>query len=132
MIYRWLADALVVFHLAFVGFVLAGAVLVVRRRWLALLHVPAFVWGAVVELNAWTCPLTPWEQHLRRLAGQRGYEGGFVEHYLIPVLYPAGLDPRIQLVLGLVVIVVNIILYGWVLALRAGGARNGSPDHTTK
>jgi len=132
VVYRWLADALVVFHLAFVAFVLAGAVLVPRRPWVAFLHAPALVWGALVELNAWICPLTPWEQRLRSLAGQRGYEGGFVEHYLIPVLYPAGLDARIQLVLGLVVIVVNVALYGWVLSLRAGGARKGPPDGTTK
>jgi hypothetical protein len=123
VVYRCLADAVVIFHLAFIAFVLLGALLVAWRRWVAFLHVPAIVWGALVEINAWICPLTPWEQHLRMLAGQSGYEGGFVEHYLIPVLYPAGLDPRIQLELGIVVIVINALLYGWVLR---GMRRRGS------
>lgn len=114
MAFRWVADALVVFHLAFVGFVLLGALLVAWKPWVAWLHVPAIAWGALVEMNAWICPLTPWEQQLRRAAGQSGYEGSFVDQYLLPVLYPAGLEPRIQFVLGIVVIVVNAVLYGWI------------------
>lgn len=115
MFFRYLADSLVVFHLAFVAFVLLGALLVAWKRWVVWLHLPAIVWGALVEINAWMCPLTPWEQHLRRAAGQSGYEGGFVEHYLLPILYPPGLEPRIQLALGMVVIVLNAGLYGWLL-----------------
>lgn len=115
MVFRYLADALVVFHLVFVAFVLFGALLVAWRRWIIWLHLPAIVWGALVEINAWICPLTPWEQHLRRAAGQSGYEGGFVEHYLLPILYPPGLEPRIQLALGVVVIILNAVLYGWIL-----------------
>ena len=115
MVFRYLADALVVFHLAFVAFVLLGALLVAWKRWVVWLHLPAIVWGALVEINAWMCPLTPWEQHLRRAAGQSGYEGGFVEHYLLPILYPPGLEPRIQVALGMVVIVLNAGLYGWLL-----------------
>jgi|SRR5581483_2814981 len=113
MAYRVLADCLVVLHLAFVIFVLFGALLLPRRPHVAWLHLPAVLWGALVEVNAWICPLTPWEQQLRRIAGQSGYEGGFVEHYLLPVLYPAGLTPRIQLVLGAMVIIVNVVLYAW-------------------
>lgn len=118
MAFRLLADALVVAHLVFVAFVLLGALLVARWPALAWLHVPALIWGALVELNAWICPLTPWEQHLRHAAGQSGYEGGFVDHYLLPVLYPAGLTPRMQLALGAVVLIVNLTLYGWILARR--------------
>src|SRR3982751_1474559 len=112
LLYRFAADLLVVVHGALVLFVLFGALAVAWRPRVAWLHLPAVVWAALVEMNAWICPLTPWEQQLRRVAGQSGYEGGFVEHYVLPALYPAALTPRIQLVLGGVVILVNVSLYG--------------------
>lgn len=116
--YRVAADVLVLAHGAFVLFVLFGAFAVAWRPALAWLHVPAVVWATLVEVNAWICPLTPWEQQLRRAAGQSGYESGFVEHYILPALYPVGLTPRIQLALGGVVILVNVSLYGWIIWRR--------------
>jgi hypothetical protein len=120
MLCRVLADLLVAIHAAFVLFVLLGGFLVRRRPWVAWVHLPAAGWGALLEFNRWICPLTPWEQSLRRCAGQRGYEGGFIEHYLLPVLYPGGMTPGIQRLLGIVVIIVNIATYAAVLRRRRG------------
>jgi len=106
------ADSLVVLHLAFVLFVILGGLLVYRwPRW-AWVHVPAFLWGAVIEFGDWVCPLTPLEQRLRALAGEGGYTGGFVEHYILPLIYPEGLTREIQLALGLFVLGVNAVVYG--------------------
>src|SRR5258706_730232 len=115
---RLLADGLVVLHFAFVVFVLFGGLLALRSRWWAALHLPAVASAAFVELTATLCPLTPWENALRRRAGEAGYEGGFVEHYLLPVLYPAGLTPGGQLLLGAFVIALNGAVYLWVLRRR--------------
>ncbi|ARA82381.1 membrane protein [Pseudomonas amygdali pv. tabaci str. ATCC 11528] len=115
MFYRVAADAVVAFHLLFIVFVLFGGLLVVSRPWLALLHVPAVAWGAAVEFLHLYCPLTPLENTLRRTAGEQGYDGGFVEHYLIPLIYPAGLTPGIQLWLGGIVLLVNVSVYGLLL-----------------
>jgi hypothetical protein len=106
-----LADALVALHLVFIAFVVAGGLLALRRPAWALLHVPAALWGAWTEFTGTVCPLTPWENALRRRAGDAGYSGGFVEHYLIPVIYPEALSPRIQVALGIVVVVVNAAVY---------------------
>jgi hypothetical protein len=119
MWYRLLADLLVVAHFAFVLFVVLGGLLVLRHPRLAWLHLPAAAWGATIEFTGWICPLTPWEQKLRQLGGQAGYTGGFVEHYLLPVLYPSGLTIAIQLVLGLLVVGVNAVIYRAVLRQRA-------------
>ncbi len=112
------ADALVWLHLAFILFVVGGAALLWRWPRLAWLHVPAVLWGAWVEFSGTICPLTPLENRLRALAGERGYEGGFVEHYLLPLIYPQGLTPSIQLLLGGLVVAVNLALYGLWLARR--------------
>lgn len=120
MIYRALADALVVLHLGFVVFVVLGGLLALRWPRVAWVHVPAAVWGALVELTGWICPLTPWEQSLRRLGGEAGYTGGFVAHYLLPVLYPAGLTPSVQTALGLFVAALNVAIYATVLRRRWG------------
>lgn len=114
-VFGFIADGLVVFHLVFIAFVLFGALLVLRWPRLAVLHVPSFLWGAWIEFFSGICPLTPIEQRLRVAAGEAGYSGGFVEHYLMPVLYPAGLTPAIQFWLGMAVVVVNIFLYGFVV-----------------
>ena len=108
---RLLADALVAAHLAFIAFVVAGGLLVLRRRGWAALHLPAVAWGVFSEFTGTICPLTPWENSLRRDAGGAGYAGGFIEHYVIPLLYPEALTPRVQVVLGVVVIAVNAIVY---------------------
>ena len=96
----------------FVAFVVFGGFLVWRRRWVAWLHVPAAVWGVVIEYAGWICPLTPLENYFRTRAGLEGYGGGFVEHYVIPLLYPAGLTPPKQLVLGTFALTVNLVAYG--------------------
>ncbi|MCE2391400.1 MAG: DUF2784 domain-containing protein [Proteobacteria bacterium] len=113
-----LADALVVIHTAFVAFALLGGLLALRYRWAPWLHLPALAWGAWVSLAGRVCPLTPLENALRRQAGQQGYEGGFIEHYLVPLLYPPGLTPEQQAALGAALLLVNVAVYGAVL-LRA-------------
>jgi len=108
---RLAADAVLVIHFAFIAFVLFGGVLVLHRRIWAAFHLPAVAWAAFAELSGTICPLTPLENYLRRSAGAAGYDGGFIEHYLIPLIYPAGLTPRVQVVLGLVVLAVNVPVY---------------------
>ena len=122
MRYRLLADAVVLAHTAFVGFVVLGGFLAWRWSRIAWLHVPCALWGAVIEYQGWICPLTPLENDLRRRAGLAGYAGGFVEHYVLPVLYPAGLTRPAQALLGTLVVIVNLIAYGVLLrrALRGG------------
>lgn len=123
MVYRLLADALVVVHGAFVLFVVFGGFLALWKTRLAWVHIPAALWGAYVEFAGKICPLTPLENHFRQLAGERGYNEGFIEHYLIPLMYPEGLTRDIQLMLGLVVLAINLIAYGLVLRkqFRSGG-----------
>jgi hypothetical protein len=111
---RLLADALVAAHGAFIAFVVAGGLLVLRRRGWAVLHLPAAAWGAFAELSGTLCPLTPLENTLRLSAGDTGYDGGFIEHYVIPLIYPEALTPRLQIVLGFTVIAVNVIVYALV------------------
>ena len=92
-------------------------------RWprVAYLHLPAAVWGALIELAGWACPLTPLEQWLRRRAGGAGYSGGFIEHYILPVLYPSALTRPIQLILGVLVIAANLAIYGYAIRRRGSG-----------
>jgi hypothetical protein len=111
VIYRILADLTVVLHFAFILFVVAGGLAVLRYPRLIWLHLPAAVWGAGIEFTGWICPLTPLEQTLRVLAGEAGYSGGFVEHYLHALIYPSGLTSEIQIVLGVVVVAVNMAVY---------------------
>jgi hypothetical protein len=123
MAYRVLADLVVGMHALFVAFVVLGGLLALRWPWIAAAHLPAAVWGALIELRGWVCPLTPLEKSLRAAAGDAGYRGGFIEHYLLPVLYPAGLTRDVQLTLGSLVIAVNLVIYGIVLRRRMAGAR---------
>jgi hypothetical protein len=109
--YRLLADATVAFHVAFIAFVVLGGLLVLRKRWVAWLHLPAVAWVVYLELAGAICPLTPLENALRSRAGQAGYEGGFIEHYAIPLIYPAGLTPHIQVILGVAVLLLNAGVY---------------------
>ena len=122
MLYRILADLVVGVHALFVAFVVIGGLLALRWPWVAALHLPAAAWGALIEFQGWICPLTPLEKSLRAAANQGGYQGGFIEHYLLPVLYPAGLTRGVQLVLGSLVIAVNVLVYGiWIVRLRRAG-----------
>ncbi len=119
MLFSVAADLVASLHFAFVVFVLLGGLLVVRwPRW-AWLHLPAVAWGVSIELMGWLCPLTPLENRLRNEAGLAGYEGGFVEHYLLPVLYPESLTRSMQIVLGLLVLLINVGLYGSMLRKRS-------------
>ena len=115
MYYQIAADLVVLVHLGFVGFVVAGGLRVLKWRPVAAIHIPAALWGALVELQGWYCPLTPLEQYLRKAGGQSAYSGDFVERYLIPVLYPADLDREMQMLLGAAVVAINLVLYAWVL-----------------
>ncbi len=121
MFARVAADAVVLLHFAFILFVLFGAWTVLRWKWMAWLHVPAFVWGAAVEFFGLMCPLTPLEGRLREAAGEQRYAGGFVEHYVMPVMYPAGLTPTTQLWLGLIVVLVNVAVYAFVIVRARRG-----------
>jgi len=116
MLYAVAADALVIAHLAFIVFVMLGGLLLLKWQRLIFLHLPAVAWGTLVELQGWVCPLTPLEQHFRLLAGETGYSGGFVQHYLLPVIYPAGLTRELQTSLALCVISVNLVIYGALYA----------------
>jgi hypothetical protein len=121
-----LADLVVVLHFIFVLFVVFGGLLVLRWRKLAYVHLPVALYGALIELVGWVCPLTPLEKRLRESAGLQGYQGGFVEHYILPVLYPAGLTRGVQLVLGMLVIGVNLVIY-----VVVGRKRPSTPDRLT-
>lgn len=120
MPYRLFADAVVVFHLGFVVFVMCGGLLVLWRRRAAFVHLPAAFWGVYIEFSGRVCPLTPLENDLRALAGDSRYSGDFVERYLLPVLYPPGLRRDVQLALGLFALAVNVAvyLYAWRRARR--------------
>ena len=115
MLYRVAADLLVLVHLAFIVFVVAGGFTVFKWHWMALLHIPAAAWGALIEFRGWVCPLTPWENSLRKLAGKDGYSEGFIEHYVLQLVYPPGLTRDIQTTLGLIVVGINLLIYGVLL-----------------
>jgi hypothetical protein len=121
---RILADLLVLIHLAFVVFVVAGGALVLRRPRVAFLHVPAAAWGAWIELSGGICPLTPMEKALRARAGDAVYGGDFVGHYILPLLYPGALTRGVQLWLGVGVLAVNVAVYA-IGYRRWLGARKG-------
>lgn len=112
------ADGVVVLHFAFVLFAVLGGLLVPRFRRLAWFHLPAALWAALIEFAGWTCPLTPLENLLRRGAGSRGYANGFIEHYLLPLIYPAGLTRGLQIALGFCVLAANLLVYGWLRRRR--------------
>jgi len=138
MLYRLLADLLVLLHFGFILFVLFGGLLVLWRRWLILLHLSAAAWGALIEFAGWICPLTPWEIALRVKAGQAGYGGGFIEHYLVSLIYPAGLTPQVQIAFGVIVLIVNVAIYSYVASrlrptvrvFRSTKARSASASKT--
>jgi hypothetical protein len=116
VIYRLLADATMALHFLFIAFVAAGGLLVLRRPRLAWVHLPCAAYGALVEFLGWICPLTPLENHLRRLGGEAGYPGGFVLRYLMPVIYPEPFPRWLALALGAAVLAVNAAVYAAVLA----------------
>lgn len=124
MIFRILADAVLVAHFGFVLFVVLGGLLALRWPRVAWVHVPVALYGALIEFAGFVCPLTPLENHFRRLGGEAGYAGGFIDHYITPTLYPEGLTRDAQLVLGVSVLALNVAVYGiwW-------RRRRRSPEH---
>ena len=123
MLDRLAADAVVALHLAFVVFAALGGMLAWRRLAFAWLHLPALAWAAFVEFSGSICPLTPLENRLRARAGEAGYSGSFVEHYLMPVLYPVGLTPDAQTWIGAALVALNVAIYA--VALARARARKG-------
>jgi hypothetical protein len=119
-----LADAVLVFHGLFIVWAAAGAIAVWRWPRLVWLHLPALAWAVWIEASGGICPLTPLENSLRRAAGQSGYSGGFIDHYLGPIIYPAGLTREAQWAIAGVLLVVNAALYGMLLK-RARARRRG-------
>ena len=111
MLWRLMADAVLLLHLLFVVFAVLGGLLALRWRWVPWLHLPALAWGATVEFTGWICPLTPLENLLRRAGGEAGYAGGFIEHYLLPLLYPAALTRDVQWLLGGGLVLFNLVVY---------------------
>ena len=118
--YTALADLVVIVHFMFILFVIFGALLVAWRAWMLWLHLPALIWGAATELFSLICPLTPLENYLRQRGGGESYRGDFIANYLLPVIYPAGLTPEIQWLLGIALIIMNVLLYSllWRRARR--------------
>jgi hypothetical protein len=129
MLYRGLADVVLVVHFLFVLFVILGGLLVLRWPRVAWVHVPVALYGAVIEFVGFICPLTPLEVSFRRRGGEAGYEGGFIEHYITALIYPTGLTREIQLTLGVGVLVLNAIVYAVVFRRRrsAGTGRLSRP-----
>jgi Protein of Unknown function (DUF2784) len=113
--YTFLASLVLLLHALFVFFAIFGALTTLLWRYAPVLHLPALAWGVAVELTGRICPLTPLENSLRRAAGEAGYEGGFLEHSLVPTLYPAALTPRVQALLGVGLAAINLLLYAWVI-----------------
>jgi hypothetical protein len=114
MIDRWLADAVVVLHGGFVAFVVVGGFLALKWPSLKWAHLPAAVWGVLIEYAGWVCPLTPLENVLRARAGEAGYAGGFVEHYILPALYPGDLTSSVRWVLGSIALLINVVAYALI------------------
>ncbi len=112
------ANLIVVTHFAFIGFVILGGFIAIRWRRIAFFHFPTAIWGALIEFYGWVCPLTPLEKLLRKAGGGTEYSGGFIEHYIISPIYPPGLTREVQIVLGSLVVVINLVAYGWFFICR--------------
>lgn len=132
---RLAADLVVLIHALFVLFVVFGWILVLRRPKIAWLHLPSAIWGALIEFAGWVCPLTPLENSLRRAAGQEGYGGGFIERYVVGALYPEAIGRPLQIALGVAVVIINGVAYGWLatrsrLSAPRGGESPRSPSRS--
>jgi hypothetical protein len=117
-----------VIHLAFIVFVVLGGWLALRWPRLVWCHLPCAVWGALIELVGWVCPLTPLERRLRQAGGEEGFTGGFIDHYIMPLVYPPGLTRTVQIVLGVTVVTINVIAY--VLVIRRRSSSRPLPEQT--
>ena len=126
MLYQAGADAVLVIHFGFILFVLLGGVLAWKWPWMPWLQLPAALWGAMIEFSGGICPLTPLENRLRQAAGEDGYPGSFIERYLLPVIYPADLTRELQVLLGLLVLAVNLAVYGMLWIRRKKNFKHSS------
>lgn len=126
MPYSIAADALVVFHFMFILFVIFGGFLAWRWRWLVWLHLPAASWATGAVTMRWICPLTPLENSLRRAGGGDTYAESFIEHYLLPVIYPTGLDSRVFVLMGVGIVLINLLAYGMMFYRRAARHNTGN------
>lgn len=118
MLFSLAAAAVLLLHFGFILFALVGSLLALRYRWIVAVHVPAAVWGFAVELTGRSCPLTAAENFLLTRAGRAGYTESFVEHYLLPIIYPTGMTRNVQIALAASVVVINLLLYGWLFLYR--------------
>lgn len=118
------ADLIVLLHLGFIIFVIIGGFLVFKWWWIAWIHIPCVIWGAVIELAGWICPLTPVENMFRHAGGGPGYTFSFIEHYILPVIYPTALTRELQILIGVVVIVINVGIYVRLYFLRTSNKIN--------
>ena len=108
------ADIVVLFHFGFILFAIFGGLLVLKWHWVIWLHLPAAMWGSVIVLFGWVCPLTPLENMLRRINEAETYTGGFIAHYIIPIIYPSGLTRELQISMGIFLVLFNVIVYTFV------------------
>ncbi len=126
MLFRIAADTILLLHLSFIIFAILGALLAFRWRWMPFVHLPAAAWGVVVELTGRICPLTYLENHFRQKAGQAGYDDSFIEHYLLNIIYPAGLTQEVQYFLGGFVLVINVAIYSALFRNRRRNTKNNA------
>lgn len=118
MMYRILAEMVVLLHFTFIIFNLLGGFLTLWKKWMALIHIPAAIWGSLIIIIGWTCPLTPLEKSLRMAGGEEGYSGGFISHYIIPLIYPEGLSRETQIKFGFAALAINVLIYLFVIYWR--------------
>ncbi len=131
MLYSILSRLIVLLHFAFILFVLFGALLVLKWPKIVWVHIPLALWGIIVEYFNFICPLTPWENNFRRLASSTVYKSGFIEHYIIPLMYPEGLSRNLQFILGSLVVIINLLIYGFII-YRSFRNRKAIADMNTK
>jgi hypothetical protein len=122
-VYGNLATLVVLFHFAFIVFVMFGGLLALRWTWAPWAHIPCFLWGSWIEVSGGICPLTPLENRLRRAAGESEYVGTFIERYILPVMYPGALTREVQLALAVGLVLLNVAIYAWVIRRRRRVAR---------
>ena len=115
MLYRLTADLVVLIHFGFICFVVLGGFMALKWKWIIFLHIPCALLGILIEFYGWICPLTPLEQHFQKLGEEAGYSGGFIDHYIMSIIYPAGLTREMQLILGTLVVLINVVAYAWVI-----------------
>jgi hypothetical protein len=118
LLYNILADLIVILHLVFIIFNVLGGLLVFWKRWIAWVHIPAAFWGSIIIILGWSCPLTPLEQQLRILGGKETYSGSFISHYITSIIYPAGLTRETQIELGFTLLLINIVIYSYVIFVK--------------